>query len=130
MTWVWISAASWRGSAPTGCGSIPAVEATQGTSTQQSGGRLSISPPRFGTLPLNVNGSPPSQARMMCAPYSFDCFVLSSPSSSPLHSPICRSQRRGYSSSGTLNASIRSSRPSLMNHGTYSAKCSDDSVTK
>ena len=54
---VCISAASWRGSVPTGCGSIPSAVATHGTSTQQSAGRLSISSPssqRFGTLPLNA----------------------------------------------------------------------------
>ena len=68
---------------------------------------------------------------MMWAPYSCDCAVETS--SSPRiasHSAIWRSQRRGYSSSGTLKRSIRSARPSLMNHGTYSLKCSEDSVTK
>ena len=44
--------------------------------------------------------------------------------------PICDSQRRGYSSSGTLKRSIRSSRPALMKYGTYSEKCSLLSVTK
>ena len=51
----------------------PGPPATHGTSTQQSPGRLSISCPpaiALGTLPLNANGSPVSQALMMSAPYS------------------------------------------------------------
>ena len=49
---------------------------------------------------------------------------------SPRQLSTCSTQRRGYSSSGMPNRSIRSARPDLMNHGTYSAKCSDDSVGK
>jgi hypothetical protein len=43
---------------------------------------------------------------------------------------ICSTQRLGYSSSGMPKRSTRSGRSRLMNHGTYSAKCSEDSVTK
>jgi len=46
------------------------------------------------------------------------------------HMPISPSQRRMYSSSGILKRSIRSGRSRLMNQGTYSEKCSLDSVTK
>ena len=104
-------------------------EATHGTSTQQSAGRLSISRPsaqRLGTLPLNLNGAPPSHARMMSAPYSW----LRSTSSGRSQSPCASRRRRTYSSSGMLKRSISSGRSALMNHGTYSAKCSEDSVTK
>src|ERR1700722_7302094 len=43
---------------------------------------------------------------------------------------ICSRQRRGYSSSGMPNFSMRSGLLFLMNHGVYSAKCSELSVTK
>ena len=54
----------------------------------------------------------------------------SSRARSASHPAIWETQRRGYSSSGMLKRSIRSGRSRLMNHGTYSAKCSLDSVTK
>ena len=47
----------------------------------------------------------------------FHCFV------DALHLSI-------YSSRGILNFSIKSERFCLINHGTYSAKCSELSVTK
>ena len=118
---------------------MPRSEATHGTSTQQSAGRLSISGAPssvFGTLPLKVNGAPVSQALMMSAPYSA---LRSTPIGEASarrralrssHSAIWRSLRCRYSSSGMLNCSIRSGRSPLTNHGTYSAKCSEDSVTK
>ena len=105
LTLVCISAASWRGSAPTGCGSIPRSEATHGTSTQQSAGRLSIRRPpvvRFGTLPLNANGSPVSHARMMSAPYS-----SLAPSAPPRGRPRQpRAQRRPTRRSGLAAARV------------------------
>ena len=89
----------------------------------------------LGTLPLKAKGSPVSHARMMSAPYSTLGAVVTAPppssrARSVSHSAICASQRRGYSSSGMLKRSMRSGRAALMNHGTYSAKCSEDSVTK
>ena len=72
---------------------------------------------------------------MMSAPYSLlgaasIVAPFCKPARSANQSSIWRSHRRGYSSSGIANRSIRSGLPDLMNHGTYSAKCSEDSVTK
>ena len=72
---------------------------------------------------------------MMSAPYSLLLSALTTPpfhrpARNAAHSSSWRSQRRGYSSSGIAYRSIRSGRADLMNHGTYSAKCSEDSVTK
>ena len=73
---------------------------------------------------------------MMRAPYSWLRSTLAIGSSPPKNSrivpqrPSMNSQRVKYSSSGTLKRSIRSGRSRRMKYGTYSAKCSLDSVTK
>ena len=63
---------------------------------------------------------------------SFSSTVLAafSAAASFFQRAICSTQRTGYSSSGIPKRSIRSGRSRLMNHGVYSAKCSEDSVTK
>src|SRR5450756_451350 len=58
------------GRAPTCTGSKPCLVTQTGTSTQAPWGRL-VTRPVFGTLPLNLKGSPPFRALMMCAAYSW-----------------------------------------------------------
>ena len=107
--------------------------ATHGTSTQQSAGRLSISsPPALSVRDVAVerNGSPVSHARTMSAPYSW--LRRRSPRAAARTCPTPRSGPR--CAAGTRRAGCRSARrgpagAALTNHGTYSAKCSEDSVT-
>ena len=120
---------------PIGVGWTPLWSTRHGTSTQHSSGRLSIRP-SFVTLPYTTRGWPVSIQWMMAEPYSTLGATSTVESGSSIRArrssqpAIWLSQRLGYSSSGTLKRSIRSGRSRLMNHGTYSAKCSLDSVTK
>ena len=74
-------------------------------------------------------------ALTMALAYSFE-FATSMVSAVPWSAAcssqraICSTQRLGYSSSGMPKRSMRSGRSRLMNHGVYSAKCSELSVTK
>ena len=92
--------------------------------------------PLFGTLPYTVRGVPVSMEWMMPLPYSMLCTTRRRPSGFSSrwrrlsHPSIWRSHLRGYSSRGMPNSSSRSGLSRLMNHGTYSLKCSLDSVTK
>ena len=115
---------------------MPEPSTRHGTSTQQPSGRFEIRP-WLATLPFTTRGVPVSIESMISEPYSllgftsrgfvgaFELVALLVP-----HGDLETRSGGGYSSSGTPNCSIRSGRPSLMNHGVYSAKCSLDSVTK
>ena len=111
---------------PMRVGWMPWRSTRHGTSTLHSSGRLAMSLPAepsrglFITLPYTTRGWPVTMLWMMSEPYS-TLRVTSSGSSGfwsfvrrSSQPPICETQRRGYSSSGTLNFSSRSSRPRLM----------------
>src|SRR5262245_56188984 len=124
-------AAHWGGKAPTATGHTPAPSTRQGTSTQASEARLAISDPRLITLPMIRAGSPVSSEWMMTAAYSPLCSIGNG-------SPVSRRRlvsayssrwlatRDRYSPIGIWRRSTASSLG--MNHGLYSAWCSDDSV--
>ena len=132
---VWMIAAICGGNLPIFWGCTPEPFTTHGTSTHASWGRFVMNS-IFMTFPLKVRSCPVSILWMIPAPYSLlfcsTNFVsgFSSLSRRETHSAICSSHRLGYSSRGIANSLRRSSRPLFMNHGTYSAKCSLDSVTK
>src|SRR5699024_5206008 len=113
-------------------GLTPIRSIRHGTSTHASAGRLSIRP-AFSTLPPILYGTPVRMASMMYEAYSSEREWLTWPSCrieafSSFQPLIWLTQRRGYSSSGMLYASISSGYLDLMNSGLYSALCSLDSV--
>ena len=124
-------AAHCGGRAPIGVGWTPSPSTSAGTSTQASPARLAISaPPSFITLATIRAGSPVAIALTITAAYSpLRSISNGSPASSirlvSAYSSRLFATRVRYSPIGTWNGSTW---PLGMNHGLYSAWCSDDSV--